>query len=66
MNAIKEHRVSAGIRQNELAEKLKVRQSTVSMWETGSARPRIGKLLILANLFGCSIEELLDKEEESA
>lgn len=41
----------AGLRQDQLAEKLGVSEATVSNWETGKYLPRRKQLLNLARLF---------------
>ena len=61
---IKKHREAAGMSQMVLADKLEVNQTAVSMWETGKSVPRYNKLVKMAQLFGCSIEELMKREEE--
>ena len=48
MIKIKELRLSVGLTQSELAEKLNVLQSTVAMWESGDNTPRTEKLPELA------------------
>lgn len=45
--------------QEELAEKMSVSRQTISKWETNQAYPEITKLIELANLFHCKIDELL-------
>ena len=55
-------RKRAGLTQKELAEKLGVDQSAVSFWETGKRAPRGAKLIRLANVLDCSIDELFDRE----
>ena len=52
-------REKANLTQEELAQKLGVGQSAVSMWETGKSTPRPDVLKKLAALFGCTIDELL-------
>ena len=42
--------------------KLNVDRSTVSKWESGDALPRSDKLPELAQIFGCSIDDLFDEE----
>ena len=59
LKAIKYFREAAGMTQMELAEKMNVSQSTVGMWEIGINKPRTEKLIQLAKLFNCTIEELL-------
>ena len=51
----KEHNMT----QMQLADALGVTFQAVSNWERGSSMPDISKLPELAELFGCSIEELL-------
>lgn len=56
---LKEFRLSKGITQEELAEKLNVGQNTISQWETGERIPRVPTVLKLAEVLGCSVGELL-------
>ena len=61
-NKIEIYRKEAGLTQKEVAERLKLNSvSTVSMWETGERMPRTDKLVPLAKLFGCTVDELLEK-----
>lgn len=55
---IKELREAAKLTQKATAEKMNVRQSTVSMWESGEAFPRSDKLPLLAKLLGCTVDDL--------
>ena len=55
-------RKKAGLTQKGLAEKLGVDQSAVSFWETGKRAPRGAKLLRLADVLNCSIDELFDRK----
>ena len=57
---IKEKRKSKGLTQIELGELMGVNRSTVAMWESGEALPRADKLPFLAEVLGCSIDELFD------
>jgi transcriptional regulator with XRE-family HTH domain len=43
----------------QIAEKLGVSQSTVSLWMSGKRSPRIDKLKRLAALTGIKVEDLL-------
>lgn len=56
---IKEKRLSLGLTQEEVARKMDVQRTTVTMWENGEAYPRADKLVKLAKLFGCTVDELL-------
>ena len=60
---IKKAREKAGLTQQDLANELGVGQSTVAMWETQNSLPRTDKLPMLAKILGCTIDELLKKEE---
>lgn len=55
-----DYRRRLGLSQAELAEKLGVSAQAVSKWETAAALPDIELLLELSNLFGVSINELLE------
>ena len=59
---VKELRVSKNLTQDELAKKMNVTRSTVAMWETGAAFPPGNKIPKLAEVLGCSIDELYGKE----
>jgi len=58
MNSIKFMREALKITQVQLAKLLKVRQSTVAMWENGKNKPRADKLPQLAKVLQCSIDDL--------
>jgi len=55
-----------------LAKKLSVTQSLVAQWERGAATPSTAKLPLLADVLGCTIDELFGRfppdrtERESA
>lgn len=55
-------RESAGFTQKKVAEELGIDQSAVSLWETGKTAPRVSILVKLADLYGCTVDELLAKE----
>ena len=58
-NQIRERRTRLGISQEELAQKLYVSRVTVSHWETGKTLPDVQSMLLLANLFGTTIDEMV-------
>lgn len=63
MNIMRERRLRGAIpTQREVAKLLGVKESSVSKWERGVAKPRADKLSTLAKLYGCSIEELLEDD----
>lgn len=52
-------RIKKYLSQKNLAEKLFVSQRTISWWETGKREPSISVLPKLAEILGCSIEEVV-------
>lgn len=52
-------RENSGFTQKEVAEKIGVDQSAVSLWETGKTAPRASILVKLACLYRCSVDDLL-------
>ena len=56
---IKQHRTELGWSQEALAEKAYVSRQTVSNWETEKSYPDVHSLLILSDLFGVSLDELI-------
>lgn len=59
---IKLLRVSNGITQEELAEKLNVSRSAVAKWETDNGTPEISNLKLISKMFSISLDELLNDE----
>ena len=57
------YRKKYGLSQETLAEKIGVSRQAVSKWETGDALPEITKLKSLADLFGVTVDFLLNDEE---
>ncbi len=55
---LQKFRKSSGLTQEELAEKLGVTFQAVSKWENAKAAPDIFFLPVMADLFGCSIDQL--------
>lgn len=56
---IKEKRELKGFTQTTLSLKLGVDRSAVAKWETGRSSPPVDKLIIMSDLFGCTIDELV-------
>lgn len=63
---IKHLRTDAKMTQAQLAEKLDVTRATVTQWESGWSKPRMGKVEQLAKLFGVSIAELIDGPQNNS
>lgn len=63
---ISELRKSAGLSQEELAERLYVTRQAISKWENGTSVPSIDTLCEISRMFEISFEEILglfDKEK---
>jgi transcriptional regulator with XRE-family HTH domain len=60
-NNIRIMRKSLGLTQVQLAEKLNLTQSTIAHYERGSRTIETEKLIHLAEVLECSIDELLGK-----
>lgn len=58
--SFKSAREKAGVKVKDVMQELGVTDSAVYQWETGITKPDIDKLPVLARLYGCTIEELLD------
>lgn len=56
-------RKAAGLTQRGLAEKVGVDQSAVFFWESGKTKPRAALLPKIANVCGCTVDELLKGDE---
>lgn len=56
---LKERREAQNLTQIGLASLMGVGQNTVSQWETGERTPRADKLVQLAQILGCTVDELL-------
>ena len=59
---IKALRLEKRLRQDQLAVRLGVEKSTVSMYETDMRKPTLETLVRMANVFGVSTDYLLGRE----
>lgn len=55
-------RTKAGLSQAAVAESLGIAPASVSQWETGKTMPKSDKLLEIAALYGCTVDELLTSD----
>ena len=58
---IYQYRKKCGLTQEALAEKLGVSFQAVSKWETAKSAPDVVLLPIMADIFGCYIDELFSR-----
>ena len=63
MNTIKKIREQKTISQVELSKKVGVSQGAISQWETGQSLPRAELLPKIAEILGCTVDELLGRDE---
>ena len=49
-----------------LAERMGVKQASVSAWESGQAMPSAANLLKLADILDCTVDELLGRKKATA
>ena len=64
-NRIREHRMSANMSQDDLAARIYVSRQTISSWENGKTYPDIQSLLLLSEVFGATIDELVKGDVET-
>ena len=62
---IQMHRKKLGISQEELGQKLFVSRQTVSLWEKDQTVPTLENLMRLKEIFGVSVDDILDDEEKA-
>lgn len=58
-NRIKDYRKSIGLSQVELAEKIGVRNTTISSWETNRTEPTMKDVVKLCEIFDCKVNDLV-------
>ena len=60
MNNLKEYRIKQNLSQEEMADKLGLTQGAIAQWELGITSPPTKKIAQVAELYGCTIEELIE------
>lgn len=56
---IRAHRTEAGLSQDDLAGRIYVSRQTISSWENDKTYPDVQSLLLLSQVFGTTIDELV-------
>ena len=57
---LRQARERAGISAAEAARRLRVSRQAVSQWDAGTKFPRVTRLEKIAELYGCTVRELMD------
>ncbi|MDE7278313.1 MAG: helix-turn-helix transcriptional regulator, partial [Oscillospiraceae bacterium] len=65
-NRLRQMRNKNNLSQEELAAKMGVSRQAVSKWERAEASPDTENLILLAKLYGVSIDELLNADNSSS
>lgn len=61
---IKKYRQHLNLSQDGLADKVYVTRQTISNWENNKSYPDINSLLLLSNVFSCTLDELVKGDVE--
>lgn len=59
-------RKKAGYSQAYVAKKLGIAAASVCQWETGKTMPRASTLVRIAELYKCTIDELLSADDKTS
>lgn len=66
MENLRRLREAAGLTQTQLAERVGVKQCSLSAWEVGITKPSTVNLLKLAYVLECSVDELIGRKPAGA
>lgn len=55
-------RKAANLTQAQAADLIGVTDATISQWENGETRPKTSRLAKVAEVYGCTIDELLKED----
>lgn len=64
-NRIREFRERRDLSQDEVAKVLGVNRTAVVKWETGANSPRLEKIVALAKLYRCTVDDLLGLKQKN-
>ena len=65
-NPFRRAREKMGFLQKDVAKFLGVSQPAMSLWETGDSMPHPKMLPMIADLYECTVDELLGRKTEQA
>ena len=60
---LKQKRLENNLKQKDIAEILQKTVTCICDWERGRTQPSIEDIIALANIFQCSVDELLGRED---
>lgn len=60
--SFKKAREAAGFSLHEAAEQIGVSFQAISLWENGKTMPKASKLLKIAEVYGCSVNDLITSD----
>lgn len=60
---LKEHRLTMGISQSELARATDIKQQNISRWENNTHIPDVLECIKLADFYGISLDELVGRDK---
>ena len=63
---LREIRKNEGLSQEQLAEKIGVSRQAITKWETGKGLPDIENMVIIAEIFKTTLDELVSRSKPSA
>ncbi len=58
-------RTAAEMAQTDVSSRLQIERSAIAAWELGKANPSVRNLTMLADVFGCSVNDFFTKEESA-
>ena len=61
--SIKAMRQAKGLSQRELAERIGVKQESITQWENGKTSPKFERLAIIADALECTVDDLVRKDD---
>lgn len=64
MNRFKRFRLLASMSTEEAARRIGVCPSNIGHWEAGRTQPRVSRLRRIADVYGCTIADLLDDDDK--
>lgn len=64
MNKYRRLRMLASLSVEEAAKRIGVTKGNIGHWEAGRNQPRVSRLRRIADVYGCSVADLLDDDDK--